>query len=200
MSRQQRADETRARIMQVAEACFAKQGYDATGLTEICQQAGVSKGAFYHHFPSKQALFLELLNDWLQRLDAQLEAVRASSGDVTVALLRMAQMVQTIIREQRGQLPIMFEFWVKAARDPAVWEAAVAPYRRYQDYFAGMIRSGVADHELRVDDPDLVAQVLVSLAIGLLLQGLLDAGGADWENVALRSIGMLLQSIKGDVK
>ena len=198
MSRQQRADETRTRIMQVAESCFAKQGYDATGLTEICEGAGVSKGAFYHHFASKQALFLELLNVWLQRLDAQLETVRAGSEDVSVALLSMAQMVYTIIREQQGQLPIMFEFWVKAARDPTVWEAVVAPYRRYRDYFAGMIRSGVESQALHVDDPDLVAQVLVSLAIGLLLQGLLDADGADWEDVALRSVGMLLSSIKGD--
>ncbi|MBN1579538.1 MAG: TetR/AcrR family transcriptional regulator [Anaerolineae bacterium] len=198
MSPQQRAEETRIRIMEVAEACFASQGYDATGLTEVCRQAGVSKGAFYHHFSSKQALFLELLNAWLQRLDAQLEVVRADSTDVPDAILRMAQTMRTIIREQRGKLPILFEFWVKAARDPVVWEAAVAPYRRYRDYFAGMIKSGVENKALRVDDPDLVAQMLVSLAIGLLLQGLLDVDGTDWGDVALRSVSMLLHHIKGE--
>lgn len=197
MSPQQRAEETRIRIMQVAEDCFASRGYDATGLTEICRRAGVSKGAFYHHFPSKQALFLKLLNAWLERLDAQLEAVRAGSTDVSDAILRMAQMMNTIIREQRGQLPILFEFWVKAARDPVIWEAAIAPYRHYRDYFAGMIRSGVESKALHADDPDLMAQMLVSLAIGLLLQGLLDTDGTDWGDVTLRSVGMLLQSVKG---
>jgi AcrR family transcriptional regulator len=183
--------------MQVAEACFASQGYDATGLTEICRQAGVSKGAFYYHFPSKQALFLELLNAWLQRLDAQLEGVRADSTGVPDAILRMAKMMQTIIQEQQGQLPILFEFWVKAARDPVIWEAAVAPYRRYRDYFATMIRSGVESKALHADDPHLVAQMLVSLAIGLLLQGLLDADGTDWGDVTVRSVSMLLHSMTG---
>ena len=38
-----------------------------------------------------------------------------------------------------------------------IWEAAIAPYRRYRDYFAEMIRSGVARETLHADDPDLVA-------------------------------------------
>ena len=56
---QQRSEETRARILAAALDRFARYGYDATGVAEICRAAGVSKGAFYHHFPSKQAAFLE---------------------------------------------------------------------------------------------------------------------------------------------
>ena len=76
---QRRAEETRARILAAAEACFASGGYDATSVAEICQHAGVTKGALYHHFPTKQSIFLALLRDWLDRLDAGLDALRASA-------------------------------------------------------------------------------------------------------------------------
>ena len=73
MISQRRGERTRSRILQAAEDCFAQRGYDAASVAEICRSAGVSKGAFYHHFPSKQALFLELLDRWLAELDAQLD-------------------------------------------------------------------------------------------------------------------------------
>jgi AcrR family transcriptional regulator len=196
MRSQRRAEETRTRIMQAAEICFASQGYDAAGLAEICRQAGVSKGAFYHHFASKQDLFLALLNVWLERLDAQIETIRAESPDVVAAILRMVEVLGPILEERKGQLPIIFEFWIKAGRDPAIWQATIAPYRRYRDYFAAMIQSGVDRGTLHADDPELIAQMLVSLTVGLLLQGLLDADETDWGDVAQQSVRLLLRGLQ----
>ena len=53
MGRQKRGEETRSRILDAAQGCFVQHGYDATGVAEICRSAGLSKGAFYYHFPSK---------------------------------------------------------------------------------------------------------------------------------------------------
>ncbi len=192
MELQSRAQETKSKIMQAAETCFAGQGYDATGIAEICRRAGVSKGAFYHHFAGKQTLFLALLNAWLERLDAQIQTIHAESPDVTTAILQMVEMVIPIFQERKGQLPIIFEFWIKAGHDPDVWQATIAPYRRYRDYFAAIIQTGVEQGVLHTDDPELLAQMLVSLAVGLLLQGLLDVDGTDWGDVARRSVKTLL--------
>ena len=67
MARQRRGQESRERILEAAQLCFAQDGYNATGVAQICRRAGLSKGAFYHHFATKQAVFLELLNRWLVR-------------------------------------------------------------------------------------------------------------------------------------
>jgi AcrR family transcriptional regulator len=48
---QERSQATREQLLASAERCFSLSGYDATGVAEICTEAQVSKGAFYHHFP-----------------------------------------------------------------------------------------------------------------------------------------------------
>jgi len=194
MARQRRGQESRERILQVAEMCFAQDGYDATGVARICRQAGMSKGAFYHHFASKQAVFIELLNRWLDRLDAQFAAIRAEAQSVPESFARMTEVIGYILDDAGGQLPIFLEFLNQARREPAVWEATIAPYRRYRDYFSEMIAEGIAEGSLQQVDPDLTAGVLVSLAVGLLLQSLLDPQGADWGQVARAGIDVLVRN------
>ncbi|MGQ9467811.1 MAG: TetR/AcrR family transcriptional regulator [Anaerolineae bacterium] len=191
-----RAEETRERILAAAEECFARQGYDATGVAEICEQAGVSKGAFFHHFPTKQAVFLELLERWLARLGEQLAALRFGAATVPDALMQMAGMAQQVFEMARGKLPIFLEFMGQAARDPRVWQATINPYRRYRAFFAGMIEAGIAEGSLRPVDPDTAANAVLSLAIGLVLQATVDPDGADWGQVVQQSVGMLLEGIQ----
>lgn len=196
MRTQKRGEETRARILDAAAAGFAEQGYDGTSVAEICQRAGVSKGAFYHHFSSKQTLFLELLERWLDVVDSQLEEMRTAETTVPEQLLAMTDMIRQVFRAAEDQLPVFLEFWARATHDPATWEATIAPYRRYRRIFAGTIENGMAEGTLRTVDADTAARVVVSLAIGVVVQGLLDTGGADWGAVASRGIEMLLEGIR----
>jgi len=193
-----RGEETRSRILRVAEECFAAQGYDATGVAEICERSGVTKGGFYHHFASKQALFLELLARWLQLLDSQLGTSGAQAGSVPEALLAMTEVIEPVFREASSRLPLFLEFWRQASLDSAVWEAAVAPYRRYRSLFAGMIEAGIAEGSLRSIDPEVAAGTIVSLAVGLVMQGLMDPQGADWGGVARQSMQWLVESLMAD--
>ena len=196
MTTQQRAEETRARILQAAAECFAQYGYDAVGVAEICRRAGVTKGGFYHHFPSKQALFLELVNRWLGGLDVQMEAARRGAATVTEGLRQMAGMAQYVFDVARGQIPLYLEFWAKAARDPVVWQATIEPYRRYRDFFRGIVEAGIAEGSLRPVNPERAAEVLVALAVGLLLQGMLDPEGADWGEVMQEGVQILLSGLE----
>jgi len=193
---QPRAEETRTRILDAAAAGFAERGYDGTSVAEICDRAGVSKGAFYHHFPSKQDLFLELLERWLDLLEDQLDAVRGQENPVPVQLLAMADMIRHVFQAAGDQLPVFIEFWARATHDPVTWQATIAPYHRYQRYFSRMIRAGVAEGTLRPVDPDTAARVVVSLAVGVVVQGLLDTEGAEWGDVAARGMEMLLEGIQ----
>ncbi|HLB64285.1 MAG TPA: TetR family transcriptional regulator C-terminal domain-containing protein, partial [Anaerolineales bacterium] len=94
------------------------------------------------------------------------------------------------------RVPMFLEFWTQARLDPAVWQATIAPYRRYQTYFEALLREGIADGSFRQVDPAIGAQAIVALALGLLLQGLLDPTGADWAAAAQASIELLLKGLE----
>lgn len=196
MSQQQRAKDTRRHLIDAAGRLFGERGYDATGVADICDAAGVSKGAFYHHFESKQALFLALLDGWLAELDLQLGQALAGAATFVDGLTEMAARLRPVFEAGRDQLPILFEFWLRARRDPAVWQAAIQPYHRYHVWIETMIRRAVARGEIRRVDAGVAAQVLMSLMVGLLLQGMLDPEGANWPRVTQDSLRLFAQGLQ----
>jgi len=192
---QSRAEETRARILDAATEAFARYGYDGTAVAEICRRAGVTKGGFYHHFPSKQAVFLEMLERWLAGIDNQLDAIRTSELPVPEELLHMTGMVRGVFQEASGKLPIFLEFLTQSTHSSTVWQSTAGPLRKYQKFFASMMADGITEGSLREMDPDLAGKVLMSWAVGLLVLGLLDPHDADWGQVAQGGMRLLLEGL-----
>jgi TetR/AcrR family transcriptional repressor of nem operon len=58
--------EARARLIEAARSLVRHKGFAATSVDDLCAAAGVTKGAFFHHFPSKEALGVALVDDWTQ--------------------------------------------------------------------------------------------------------------------------------------
>jgi len=189
---QHRSEETRTHILEVANLLFSKNGYDATGVAEICHEAGVSKGAFYHHFATKQAIFMELMNGWLNILDNGFQLMLAQTEDIPQALLQMAEMVGGVFATADVDLKIILEFWTQANHDADIWQAAIEPYRRYQDYFSRLIQEGIAEGSLAPIDPAQASRSLVYLAVGLLMHALFDPNSVDWQIEVKRSIELML--------
>lgn len=86
-------DATRQRILEAAEEVFAEKGYHGTVVEDIIRVAKTSKGGFYFHFPSKQGIFLALIDMLAPKLmaavDRAMEREETAIGKVDAAL-RMA--------------------------------------------------------------------------------------------------------------
>ncbi len=190
---QQRSEETRAKILESAVKLFSARGYNAASVDDICKDAGISKGAFYHHFESKQALFHALLDGWLQTIDNAIEA----SKDKTVpeTFMQITEAFPYIFETAGEGLPMFLEFWLQASRDEKMWQASIAPYRRYQKHFTSLIKKGVDEGSFVEVNPELASRMIISTAMGLLLQSLLDPKGAKWEKVARESTNMLVNGL-----
>lgn len=190
---QQRSEETRAQILKSAVKLFSIHGYNAASVELICKDAGLSKGAFYHHFESKQALFLALLDGWLKTIDNAIEISRDKS--VPETFMQITEAFPFIFESAGDNLPMFLEFWLQASRDDRIWQASIAPYRRYHEYFTSLIKRGVDEGSFVEVDPDLTARMIVAMAMGLLLQSLLDSKGAKWDEVAREITTMMMQTL-----
>ncbi len=172
------ADHLQARRRQIldgARACFARHGYEGATVRVLEEEIGLSRGAIFHHFPDKDALFLALA---VEDADAML---------VTVAQDGLVQVMREMVASpDAGRLGTQLELSRRLRTDPSfhrVWspriraleQAVRARLHRQQD--AGMLRAD-ADIDQIAAYLELVLEGLVAhLAAGLpadRLGGVLD--------------------------
>lgn len=191
----QRSEETRNRLLAAAESCFAQSGFEATGVARICKTAGVSKGAFYHHFSSKDEIFFELLRRWLDGLDHQLTRLRGHGDDIPQSLMSMMDILTNVLQDAEKQMAIYLEFMNRAIRDPLVLKSLLEPFHRYRKYFAEMIHEGIAQGTFHDVDEETAAWMIISTGIGLLIQGLIDPPIEDWDAHIQHTLSILLNGL-----
>ena len=95
---QRRREQTAGALLEAARHVLSAKGYHGTKIVDIARTAGVGVGTFYLYYPTKEALFLELVEDTVARLKIELDAVRAQVADPveqsrtrTFTFLRFAQ-------------------------------------------------------------------------------------------------------------
>jgi len=86
---QARAEATRCRIIDSAVDLFDELGYGETGLTDVLQRAGVSKGAFYYHFDSKEAVASAIIDEYRRRISLAMR-IRSDPSEPALESLIMA--------------------------------------------------------------------------------------------------------------
>jgi len=69
------AQDTRTLLLETALDLIWQSSYNSVGVNEICKQAGVTKGSFYHHFESKAELFCEASNHYWEAIKQDLDAI-----------------------------------------------------------------------------------------------------------------------------
>ena len=167
---QARAVATRERLLEATLQVLHERGYADTTTTAVCEQAGASRGAQLHHFPSKA----ELVRAAIEHLAARRAAeIRAEAAVLPTAGDRIAAALALLERTFTGRLyAVALEVWVAARTDPEL-RAALTPLER---------RIGRELFQLTVDvldadgtDPDVreTVQLTLELMRGLGVAGLL---------------------------
>jgi AcrR family transcriptional regulator len=91
----ERSETMRKRLLEAALESLAADGYTGSTLSSIVRRAGVSRGAQVHHYPNKQALFLEVASFLVERLYTNLGRVALSIGNVDDRLRALIQATWT---------------------------------------------------------------------------------------------------------
>lgn len=190
--------ETKERIIDSAIECFSRYGYEGTSVEMICKSAGVSKGSFFYYFPTKQSLFLEILNFWLQDVDRAMEEVNNSSEDVSSKLLNLSNILLDIISSGEREISLTFEFWSRALHDRETLEKIISMFRRYRDYFSDLLSEGIKKGEFIDLDCKTASYTIIAFALGMLIQRLFPSGEEDWEKLARDGLEIVLAGLRNE--
>ncbi|MEQ6900966.1 TetR/AcrR family transcriptional regulator [Nocardioides sp. YIM 152588] len=143
------------RLVETAVRLFSEKGFERTSVQDVVSAAGVTKGAMYHYFSSKDDLLHEIYARVLRLQQENLERFAALDAPVAERVrLAAADVVVTVIEN----LPDVVIFFRSLHQLGADRQAEVRrARRRYHETFRAMVADGLAAGEFRADvDPDLV--------------------------------------------
>jgi len=170
----------RRRLLDAALELFAERGFAGASMDQIAEAAGLTKGAIYSNFASKDDLFFAMMQDQvLQRVEA-LQAVLAAGSpgaDDQQALRGIGHLLTEALPEQREWRLVFLDFWQRAVRDDRVRAQYVAHRRALRSAVAQYIEQILGRPpflgELSGDD---VVTVVLALSNGLAIEQYADPG------------------------
>jgi TetR/AcrR family transcriptional regulator, transcriptional repressor for nem operon len=118
---------TKTKLLDAALSLIRTKGYSATTVDDLCRAAGVTKGAFFHHFASKEALALAAADHFSARSNAGFAAAPyQAQGDPVLQLLEYVDFRKTILQGELPEFTCLFGTMVQEAYQthPAIREAA----------------------------------------------------------------------------
>jgi TetR/AcrR family transcriptional repressor of nem operon len=175
-----RGGETRRRILEVAAEAFADRGYAGTSLSDVLKASGVTKGGFYFHFPSKEALALATLR---HKQEQWAGAVMASVLQRPRAVDQLEAMVEALcdLHEQDRACRAISRLCTELGDEhPELRPQLGTQLTTWMDMVAAIIRKGQDEGDIRTEvDPAVAAEIAVESFIGLETVSEMLTGRAD---------------------
>lgn len=196
---QQKSRETREKIFQAAKRILQKEGYEELSIKNICEEAGVSNGSFYHHFKTKDDLLSYYIEEQPQ-IDPGLLELPGSVAGVKKGII---QVYMNYVRYCR-QLGVEFIAEYYDTKNQAL-NASIRTERPYpivtvQTYVEKAVEAGVVRLNVQIDEFTTDIRMIV---IGNVFEWCIKHGEADFEGNMSRSLGKYLDAVlcpgdKGD--
>ena len=197
----ERGAATRQHILAVATDQFLTHGYAGTSLSDLIRAAGITKGAFYHHFPSKEALAVEVVR--VRQAEETAGVVQASAGyDRAVDQLRaVAQAASDLKDQDQGQATSMQRLCAELSEDPELAPQIAKICDTWIDAAAGLVARAQLQGDIRADvDAHQAAEVLVATFLGAEQQCVMTARHDDFRGEfrarMTRCLDLLLEVLK----
>ena len=195
MTQEERKQKSISKILDAAERQLSRDGIENTDIDKICRNAGLTKGAFYHHFGTKQQFLLGLMDKWINKISAELDPSTFTSLETAQLFNILIDRMQPVFEKAGKQLPVFLELYIKAINNDSLKEFTAGTYNSFISFFSSIIETGIKRGSIKKDlEPEAGAKILFAIAVGLLIQGLLEPEGADWAQLAKKSISVLLGS------
>lgn len=167
---------TRRRLIDAAEAVFARSGFHGASVEEIAREAGATTGALYSNFAGKEDLFLALFEERIATDVGDYSQIVAAGTTLEEQARHAGDHWMQILRERPVYFPLLMEFWAYAVRVPRLRERLGDRFAALRSATARMVLEGAGQMGLppNAEAGELVATVINALGNGLALEKLAD--------------------------
>ncbi|MDQ3933678.1 MAG: TetR/AcrR family transcriptional regulator [Actinomycetota bacterium] len=176
LRRQPRA-QTRQDLLDAAARVIARRGLHGASVEAVSEEAGFSTGAVYSNFASKEAMFLALYEERIERRRRELREAVERAGGRAAGLAAAAGNASASLGRERDWFLLYFEFALHAARNPAFARRFKAVREEGLAELAEGLTEGLEHAGI---DPPIAARDLArairAVSYGLALEGLVDDG------------------------
>lgn len=189
-------DRKRAAIVDAAVAEFRQSGYVATSMDRIAASAGVSKRTVYNHFPSKEALFAQILEQLWERSVEGLDMAYREDRPLRTQLLELVKQKLHLLNDENFTELARIAI-AASVHSPELAQEVVARMGSREEGLTTWIRAAAAAGALKTKDPLFAAMQLQSLVKGFAFWPQIAMGQppltpAQQKQVAERAVDMFL--------
>ncbi len=188
---QQKSKETKARIFHAAKAILQKKGYEALSIKNICEEAHVSNGSFYHHFKTKD----DLLSYYIEEqpsINPDLLDLPANAEEAKSAIIQVYLNYVQYCRELGVSFMSNYYTPKNQSLNPAIRTERPYPIVTVQNYLQKAIEAGVLHPDLPLENITTDIRMIV---IGNVFEWCLKDGKADFEGNMKRSLEIYLDGL-----
>lgn len=192
LSRQQlKSQETKAKIFCAAKHILEKKGYEQLSIKNICEEAGVSNGSFYHHFKTKD----DLLSYYIEEqpgIDSNLLDIPSTPDEAKQTIIYVY--LNYVHYCQKLGVEFIANYYTpkNQSLNPLIWSKRPYPIVTVSDYLQKAIEAGVVSPSAQLND---IATDIRMIVIGNVFEWCLKGGDTDFEGNMRRSLKIYLDGL-----
>lgn len=158
----------RAQIVAAARTCVIGEGFHKTTMADVIRESGLSAGAVYGYFKSKEEIVAAIAEDALSTIDELFEKILATEQPLTPLAALEATIEHVVVIAQRpgGDVTrVAVQAWSEALRNDSIREVARGKYCELRSGFLEIARRAQADGTL---DPEVAAEDVAAVMFGMI--------------------------------
>lgn len=160
------SEQRKTQILTAATKVFTERGFTNARMDDIVAESGLSKGALYWYFESKDAIIIGILDQIFDWETSHIRDLLASGDSARKKLELFTETSIKDFRRMKPLMPIFFDFWSLSVRNKNINLAIKRYYQQYLDLIEPIIQEGIDHGEFQIDDAHAAA-----VAIGALFEG-----------------------------
>ena len=189
------SEERKTQILTAATKVFTKHGFSGARMDDIVAESGLSKGAIYWYFDSKDSIIISILDQFFNWETAHLRELLEKEVS---AQKKLEIFVETTIKDLekiKPLMPILFDFWSLSVRKKTVNQAIQRYYQNFLDLIEPIIQQGIDQGELRQINVSETAIALGAIFEGTILLYFYFPDTVDFEKQFRSNLDLILEGL-----